>query len=80
MSKLISYERTTGMGARHCTQILLADEWVALSDLQEAKHLRRDNGFEVFELEITPDVKYRAYHRSNSGNENIIPDIECLGF
>ena len=87
MEKIISYERTTGMGAHHATQMLFGDgTW---SDVSEygGQHIRRVNGWEVYEytvdLALWPEFDrarhVRAYHRSNSGNETVVPGQECLG-
>ena len=88
METITSYERRTGMGAHHATQMLYADgSWGDLSEYG-GEHLRRANGFEVYQyivdLELWPEFDraqhVRAYHRSNSGNETIIPGEECKGY
>lgn len=82
--KVISYERPTGMGALHCTQYLAYDgQWYPVSHAPSAHHLRRENGFEVVEMEAwegaTP-ADFRAYHRSNSGGEEVAIGHECRGY
>ena len=84
MTRIItSYERSTGMGAFHCTQYQAMDgEWYDVGEHPNAHHVKRDNGFEVYEVDFGDDqvTPIRAYHRSNRGNENIVPGEECWGY
>ena len=93
-----SHERVTGMGARNETQVYhpgsdvagvgsIDEGWYALSDWPQARHVGRENGFEVWEAglseleaEVRSPVRYRAYHRSNSGNVTTAEGSECLGY
>jgi len=85
--KILSYERTTGMGAHHATQLQYSDgSWGDLSEYGGV-HINRVDGFEVYEyivdLELWPDFDrakhVRAYHRSNTGKITISPGKESLG-
>lgn len=82
METVMSYERMTGMGARHETQVLADGVWYPVSQYPTAQHVRRENGFEVWTLEapgvLPSDV--RAYHRSNSGGETMTVGFECHGY
>jgi len=85
---ITSYERNTGMGAHHATQMQYSDgSW---GDVSEYGGLcvRREDGFHVYQYlvdtdlwpEFDPSRHIRAYHRSNSGIESIIMGKECLGY
>ncbi len=79
--KITSAERSTGMGARHETQVFWDFRWYAVSTFPEAKHVNRRDGFEIWELEWDhgPET-VRAYHRSNSGTVAINASHMCAGF
>lgn len=78
--KVTSWERTTGMGARHCTEVATAEGWCRVGDLEGAQFLNRVNGFNVYEIEVEDGTPIRAYHRSNSGVIRIVEGAETTGY
>lgn len=69
---IVSFERSTGMGARHGTQIQATNgEWYFVSDFPAARKINRMDGFNVYVIHDHDNSPFREYHRSNSGNVTI---------
>lgn len=72
MKTIISYERSTGTGARHGTQFRSEDgEWHFVSASVSARRTGRKEGFEIWEMPSWDGFEIREYHRSNSGTIRI---------
>ncbi len=73
MKTIISYERSTGAGARHGTQFQSEDgEWHFVGSVAHSQHTGRAKGFEIWEMAAFDGIIIREYHRSNSGTERIV--------
>ncbi len=74
MKTIISYERSTGAGARHGTQFKDPDgSWHFLSECPDARKTGRKDGFDIYEAHGFGGAVVREYHCSNSGTERIVP-------
>ena len=72
MKTIISYERTTGAGARHGTQFRTEDgEWHFVSASVAARPAGRKEGFSIWEMPAFEGAQVREHHRSNSGTVRI---------
>ena len=78
--KIVSFERQTGKGARHETQLWDGYSWWPVSEMTAAIRVGREDGYHVWEIDL-PDVRpdeVRAYHRSNSGKVSIVAAAEAV--
>ena len=71
MKTVTSSERSTGMGARHYTAVLLDGKWLRLSKHPDVVYTGRDNGFENYLIDVADDAITAIFHRSNSGRETV---------
>ena len=83
--KVYSFERATGMGACHQTELRGQDDegeyWYPLSSDRLAERVDQREGFTVFCVEDNLSVdEVRAFHRTNSGAVEIVPGHETRGW
>ncbi|MDO8750334.1 MAG: hypothetical protein Q7K03_04220 [Dehalococcoidia bacterium] len=75
MKTIISYERSTGAGARHGTMVFIgngrSDAWAFVSEFHDATKTGRKDGFDIWEMPAWEGAKVREYHCSNSGTFRI---------
>lgn len=77
---LVSWERSTGRGAYHATEVLATDgEWYPLSAYDCAVHQGREDGWEIWQGEFSAESEFRAVHRTNSGHLRIEPSGQSRG-
>jgi hypothetical protein len=69
--KVVSEERSTGRGAIRFSAILLAGEFVRVSEIQECVYLGRESGVEKYEIEVPEGTVTADFYRSNSGKEDV---------
>ena len=80
MKTIISYERSTGKGARHGTQFRSeGGEWHFISCSVDARLTGRDTGFDIWEMPAFEGVQAREYHRSNLGTVRIADGVMLDG-
>jgi len=73
---IASRERTTGRGATKFTAILNDFQFVPLSRIPSVAYHGRDNGEDVYSLDVKYADVYAEFYRSNSGHES----VEIKGF
>ena len=69
--KIISEERSTGMGATRFSAVLEDGKFVKVSKLDNARYLGRNAGVEEFEVEVPDGAIWGKFYRSNSGKEEV---------
>jgi len=89
--KVVSSERTTGMGAAHYTAVLMKDDlfldkpqgggvWVRVSEVPGALFLGRGRGYNEYEATVPEGTVVGYFSRSNSGKASVeIEGIDTLG-
>ena len=76
----MSYERTTGAGARHGTQYQSTDgAWHFVSGVITARRDGRKEGFDIYSVDVPEGFPVREYHRSNSGTVRIAEGVMLDG-
>ena len=69
---ITSRERSTGMGASHSSRVLMPDgTWSRLSEVKAAVHEGREDGYQVYTLEVEGNQVWATFDRSNSGLEEV---------
>jgi len=75
--KIISNERSTGMGATRFTAVLRNGKWVSVSGHPDACYHGRENGVHKYSVDV-PECPVAKFYRSNSGKESVsISDPEA---
>jgi len=77
---IYSYERRTGRGAYHATEVLESGVYAPVSELWGSEKVGRANGFDIWRVERMPGDRFRAVHRSNSGATTIDHGRQCRGY
>lgn len=68
---LHTWVRRTGRGAVHGSRILTDKGFIPVEDLKDSKSWGREHGFIHLAINITPDVTWGDFYRSNSGREEV---------
>lgn len=65
--KITGKERFTGMGAADYTSILENKIWFCISDYPDSTWVKREAGYNIYEVDIPNDSVIAEFYRSNSG-------------
>ena len=71
MRKIISYERSTEMGATKYTAVLVDSAFIPVSAYAGAVYLNRHSGVKTYEAGIPDNAVTADFYRSNSGREEV---------
>lgn len=71
LMKIVSQERSTGMGAERYTAILTPIGWLKVSELENAVLENRVRGVRIYTVLVPRSTVYANFYRSNRGNEEV---------